>query len=535
MMPPFIEPPPGLEPDPGPTRDGQRGEARQPQRDGVAPPSWWHMSHWEPTLFLEPKSGVPIFQQIAQGLAAEIHAGRFGPGDHLPGYRTIAKQLGVSRNTVIAAYRELQTQGYVVTHPVVGSVVAPRPPGPAQPAAAPTAPAAPAPRRAGLVGFDLATPTGARSATPKAGLLNVGTGVPDPRLVPGLALARAYRRVVTARGGAVLAPGHPGGHPRLRQELASMVASTRGLAAEADELFVASGSQMALYLLALAICPPGTAVAVEALGDHRTWEAFSRAGARCHPVPVDDGGLDVDALDRLAAASEGALRAVLVTPHRQYPTLVPLTAARRRRLLEVAGARRLAVLEVDLDSEFNFDGAPARSLAAEDQAGVVVHVGTLSKLFAPALRLGFVVAPRPLVARLESLRSTMDRHGDPALEVAFAELMEDGELQRHLNRMRVTYRGRRDALCAALATQLGEVLEVTAPTGGLALWAPVRGRVDLDAWAARALEAGVAFRPGRFFAFDGRPVSALRMGYAAHGEAELEEAVRRMAAARTGG
>ncbi len=487
------------------------------------------MSHWEPTLFIEPKSGVPVFQQIARGLAAEIRSGRFGPGDHLPGYRTIAKQLGVSRNTVIAAYRELQAQGYVVTHPVVGSVVAPRPPMRPEPVAPTVAP--PSPRRPGLVGFDLAAPSSARSARPKAGLLNVGSGVPDPRLVPGLALARAYRRVVTARGGAVLAPGHPGGHPRLRQALATMLASTRGLAAGADELFVARGSQMALYLLAQAICPPGTAVAVEALGDRRAWDAFTRAGARCLPVPVDDRGLDVEALDRLGEASDGSLRAVMVTPHRQYPTLVALAPERRRRLLEMAAARRLAVLEVDLDSEFHYDGAPERSLASEDPGGVVVHVGTLSKLFAPALRLGFVVAPPPLVSRLESLRSTMDRHGDPALEVAFAELMEEGELQRHLNRMRVTYRGRRDALCAALASGLGATLEVAPPSGGLALWARVRGRVDVDGWAARAMEAGVAFRPGRLFAFDGQPVPALRIGFAAHGEAELLEAVRRMAAA----
>jgi GntR family transcriptional regulator/MocR family aminotransferase len=246
---------------------------------------------------------------------------------------------------------------------------------------------------------------------------------------------------------------------------------------------------------------------------------------------LDGGGLDVEALDRLAAASGTALRAVMVTPHRHYTTLVPLAAERRRRLLELAAARRLAVLEVDLDSEFHYDGAPARSLASEDPAGVVVHVGTLSKLFASALRLGFVVAPPPLIARLESLRAAVDRHGDPALEVAFAELMEDGELQRHLNRMRVAYRSRRDALCGALAAHLGATLEVAAPSGGLALWARLRRMVDLDGWAARALEAGVTFRPGRVFAFDGQPVPAFRMGFAAHGERELEEAVRRMAAA----
>jgi GntR family transcriptional regulator/MocR family aminotransferase len=484
------------------------------------------VSPWEPTLFLEPGSSEPIFRQIARGISEEIRRGRFRPGDPLPGYRTIARQLGVSRNTVIAAYRELQEQGFVVTRPVVGSVVAPRPP-----AAAPDPPG-PAKRSASRLGFDLADGTGPLSQAHRAGLLEVGTGVPDPRLVPGAALGRAYRRAVTAHAGAVLAPGDPRGHPRLRQALAAMLAGTRGLTATADEIFVTRGSQMALYLLAEAISPRGGGIAVEELGDRRAWEAFARAGARCHPVPVDEGGLDVEALDRLAAASGGTLRAVLVTPHRQYPTLVAMAPERRARLLAVAAARRLAVLELDHDSEFHFEGAPARSLASQDPAGVVVHVGTLSKLFAASLRLGFIVAPLSLVARLKGLRAAVDRHGDPALELAMAELMEDGELERHLNRMVLAYRSRRDALCAALAAHLGAALEVVPPAGGLALWALLREPVDLDAWAARAMEAGVAFRPGRVFAFEGRAVPALRMGFAAHAERELEEAVRRMAAAR---
>ncbi len=486
------------------------------------------MSPWKPALFIQPRSGVPVFEQIARALAEEIQKGRFAPGDHLPGYRTIAKQLGVSRNTVIAAYKDLQAQGLVVTHPVVGTVVAPKRSKTSGPT--PRAPTGPAQSPRDRVGFDLAATSGAHSMKLSPGLLNAGTGIPDSRLVPGLALARAYRRVITARKGAALAPGDPRGHPRLRRALSEMLSGTRWLSAGAEEIFVARGSQMALFLLAQAICPPGTGVAVEALGDRRAWDAFTRAGARCHPVPVDDRGLDVDALDRLAEARDGSLRAVMVTPHWQYPTLVPLAPERRSRLLAIASERRLAVLEVDLDSEFQYEGVPVRSLASEDRSGVVVHVGTLSKLFAPALRLGFVVAPPKLTSRLKELRVAVDRHGDPTLELAMAELMEDGELHRHVNRMRVSYRARRDALCAALHEHLGESLDVRPPAGGLAIWARLRRELDADAWAARAMQVGVAFRPGRAFAFDGQAVPALRMGFTAHGEEELGEAVRRMVA-----
>jgi GntR family transcriptional regulator/MocR family aminotransferase len=162
---------------------------------------------------------------------------------------------------------------------------------------------------------------------------------------------------------------------------------------------------------------------------------------------------------------------------------------------------------------------------------VVVHLGTLSKIFSPDLRLGFVHGPLPLVQRMGELRTALDGHGDPALERAMAELMEDGELQRHLNRMLQVYRRRRDALAAALRNELGDVLTAETPSGGLALWARTRAGLDVDAWAARSLERGVAFRPGRQFAFDGAPVAALRVGFSNYPEPQLEEVARRMRSA----
>jgi GntR family transcriptional regulator/MocR family aminotransferase len=162
---------------------------------------------------------------------------------------------------------------------------------------------------------------------------------------------------------------------------------------------------------------------------------------------------------------------------------------------------------------------------------VVVHVGTLSKIFSPDLRLGFVVGPGPMISRMNTLRAAFDRHGDPVLERAIAELMEDGELQRHLNRMDKIYRSRRDALCAGLAEALPGTLGVERPSGGLAVWAEVDRAIDVDVWAARALERGVSFQPGRRFSFDGSAVSGLRLGFSNYPEPELLEVARRMRSA----
>ena len=473
---------------------------------------------WTPNLFLDPRSREPIYLQIARALVGEIKRGRFRPGDDLPGYRTLAEQLQVSRNTVMAAYRELQAQGWLSVTQRSGTAVAAR---------LPVHGAALAPATAGM-GFDLRGAPGPTGQAP-GDVLKVATGNPDPRLLPSAALAQAYRRALTLNQGAALAVEDPQGHPRLRQAIAQMLAGTRGIAASPERLIVTRGSQMALFLVAQALFEPGDAVAVEALGDRGAWEAFTRAGARCLPVPVDGDGLDVEALAELAATTR--LRAVLVTPHRQYPTLAQLSPERRQRLLALAGRHRLAVLESDLDAEFQYEGRPVAPLAAEDRADVVVHVGTLSKIFSPGLRLGFVHGPAPLVAAMKAVRAVFDRQGDPVLERAMAELLEDGEVERHLNRMHPVYLRRRDALCRALGRELGRAVEVAPPGGGLALWLRVREGVDVDAWSTRAIEQGVSFRAGRSFAFDGGPVQGLRLGFANYDEARMAEVARRMGAA----
>jgi GntR family transcriptional regulator/MocR family aminotransferase len=477
------------------------------------------MNGWTPTVFLDAASQEPVYLQIAHALMHEIHRGRLKPGDGLPGYRALAAQLGVNRNTVMAAYRELQAEGWVVSVQGEGSLVAPDPPV-RVPGAAPIGTA---------MGFDLEGPGQPGIASPHLDLLKVASGVPDPRLLPGAALARAYRRALTLNRQSALSLEDPQGHPKLRDALARMLAGTRGIPTAPDRLLITRGSQMASFLVAEALCRPGDAVAVEALGDRRVWEVIVKTGASCLPVPTDEAGLSLDALETLLA--KGPLRAVVVTPARQYPTLAALSAERRSRLLHLAATHRFAILELDQDSEFQFEGRALAPLASEDPAGVVVHVGTLSKIFSPGLRLGFVHGPLPLVNRMRDLRLAFDRQGDMVLERAMAELMEDGEVERHLNRMHQVYRRRRDVLCAALRRELGDRISVEAPTGGLALWVKVAEDIDVDAWAAQALVHGVAFQPGRQFAFDGGPLAGLRLGFSNYPEPELEEVARRMGAA----
>jgi GntR family transcriptional regulator/MocR family aminotransferase len=466
----------------------------------------------------DPSRPAALFAQIANAITDHIRRGRLASGDVLPGTRALARELGVDRDTVIAAYGDLLAQGLVTTVPRTGTVVADPPRG-----------AAVQRGLARRVGFALDPgPVVPPSRPDPPGAIVLAAGVPDLRLVPGELIARAYRRAMRRYPAATLGYSTATtGHARLRTALAHLVRDARGVAATADEVMITRGSQMALDLVTRALVRPGDVACVEALGYRPSWRVLERAGARLVGVPVDAGGIDVDALGRICARTP--VRLLYVTPHHQYPTTAVLTAGRRARLLALAREHRFAVLEDDYDHEFHYDGRPVLPLASMDRHGAVVYIGTLSKILAPGLRLGFVVAPRPLIDRLARERYLIDRQGDLALEIAIAELIEDDELGRHTRKMRRIYHARRDALAAALHGQLGDRVAFHVPTGGIALWVETAPGLDPDHWCRRARDQGVVFQPGSAFSLAGKKVAAARFGYGACTEAEIKIAVRRLA------
>lgn len=477
---------------------------------------------WQLALSLDPSGDVPIFRSVSQAIVREMRLGRLIPGAILPGSRALARSLGLHRNTVVASYRDLEAQGWVVTEVGRGTFVAPDLPGAVRPPSG-----CPVPREAGYavrppLPFEI-------PPTLSDGLLMMIRGAPDVRLLPTTELARAHRRVIGRDAKALLTYGDPHGHLRLRLALSTMLAAARGITATPDEILVTRGSQMALDLVARALLEPGDAVAVEALGSPPVWTCFRMAGLTLVPVPVDAGGLCVD--DLAGLVQRHRIRAVYVTPHHQFPTTTVMPVARRLALLEFARTHGLAVIEDDYDHEFHYDSHPVTPLAADDRSGVVVYLGTLSKVLAPGLRMGFVVAPRPVIERMTSARAAMDLQGDLSSECAVAEFFESGAFGRHVRRMRRIYGSRRDVLVEALRGELGNELQFKVPSGGMALWVQATGRVDVDTWAHEALLQGVLIRSGRMYDFEGDSRSYLRLGFTFHNERELQEAARRMGAA----
>jgi len=482
-----------------------------------------------------------VFVELANMIAYDIRRGALRAGDRLPSQRSFAARMRVNRSTVVAAFDELTAQGWIVSRGAAGTFVADEIPdrSPERAALKRASRAVGAVGLAAKPGFDVRTiavapwPGGARDAK-----FRVSIGVPDPRLVPVDALARAYRRALRGQHRAALEYSDARGSERLRAAVAAMLRHARGIPCGPEHVLITNGSQMALELCARVLVEPaprdadsrreapglGNSIAIEELGYRQAWRAFEEAGARLVGVPVDAAGLVVDELP-------AGLRAIYVTPHHQYPTTVLMSPARRMALLAHARKARVAILEDDYDHEFHFDGRPVAPLAADDAGGNVIYIGTLSKVLAPGLRLGFVAAPERVIERLGQLRAVTDRQGDQIVEHAVAELIEDGELARHTRRSRAIYGERRAALLRTLERELPGVLDFALPPGGITVWARAADGIHVERWKQRAAEQGVALATGRDFDREGRALPYVRLAFARYTEAEMAEAVRRLAKA----
>jgi GntR family transcriptional regulator/MocR family aminotransferase len=454
--------------------------------------------------FLQLDASAAPAGRLAHWLTGELRAaiadGRLALGARLPATRTLAEQLGISRGVVVEAYRRLTDEGLLSGRHGGGTSVR---------AGVGVAPVAPAVH--GRTG-----PPGVRLA------VDLSPGLPDLSAFPRAGWARAQREALASAGSRELGYGDPRGVPALRASLAGWLARTRGVRAHPDEILVVNGVAQGLVLMARVLVERGvSAIGFEEPGSYGARVHLQRWGIEPVPVPVDADGLDV------AALTAAGLDAVLVTPAHQFPTGVVLGADRRRGLLDWASARsgRL-VVEDDYDAEHRYDRPPVAALKAlaPDQ---VVHLGSVSKTLAPALRLGWLLAPRELHERLVEERYWLDLVGPALPQLALARFIDSGGLERHLRMVRGRHRARRDALLAALARHLPQA-EVHGVAAGLHLLVTLPAGTDDAALAERAQQEGIVVHPlSRHRVGDGPP--GLVVGYAATAPGVLEDAVARLA------
>ncbi|MDX3229006.1 PLP-dependent aminotransferase family protein [Streptomyces sp. ME19-01-6] len=377
-----------------------------------------------------PRGGAESLADTLVGLlAAAIDSGRLAPGTRLPSSRALAAAADVSRNVVLAAYAVLAERGLATGRHGSGSYVR----------------ADGRPRRARPVPD---TAPWLERLTP----VREDSGRPGPvldlrlRARPAAALPTAvWRRAWQAAAQRRLPSGYgdPAGDRRLRAALADYLVAGRGVAAAPADVVVTGGAAEALGLLLRAVIRTGDRVAVEEPGYPPFTRMARERGAVVVPVPVDGDGIRVELVRRL----DPPPRMLLLTPAHQFPTTAPLSGDRRRQLLSWAREQGVLLVEDDYGGEFTAAGPPA--LAASDDQGVVAYVGTLSRLLAPSLRTGYLVAPRPLAAAVARLRGETDSYLSLPVQQAVAELLSTGELTRQLRRARKLVAEQRTALSAA--------------------------------------------------------------------------------------
>lgn len=466
-----------------------------------------------------------------------VSDGRLAPGDRLPATRVLADQLGCSRGVVVDAYRRLTDEGLLSGRHGGGTTVRAA----WAPSSAPGAPPVGETSHAGAgpadVGGRTTPPSGLAGAMPPelAGpaasatdLIDLSPGLPDLSAFPRAAWARAERAALSGLASSELGYGDPRGLPALRTALAGWLARTRGLRAHPDDILVINGVSQGLTLLARTLGARGLRrIGFEDPGSFGAREHLRRWDLEPVPVPVDQDGLDVAALGRTG------VDAVVVTPAHQFPTGVVLAPDRRRELVAWAraappsgpGLPGRLVIEDDYDAEHRYDRPPVpalRALAPDH----VVHLGSVSKSLAPAIRIGWLVAPPALQAELVEARYWSDLAGPALSQLALAHFITTGGFERHLRQVRRRHRARRDALLSALATHLpGSTAHGVA--AGLHLLVTVPG-IDDGAVVRRAAEVGVRVQPLSAHRLGDGP-SGLVIGYAASTGDQLHEAVRRIA------
>ncbi|HEX4067555.1 MAG TPA: PLP-dependent aminotransferase family protein [Acidobacteriaceae bacterium] len=471
------------------------------------------------------RSGEPLFRQVYRGLRQAILSGALRARDRLPSTRDLAEQLGISRTVVLLAYDQLLAEGFVSGRGGSGTYVSEE-----LAQNLPSRNTLPGKRQSTdlrLSRFGTAVAQSVESVDspqrrPAALRYDFVYGRSDLETFPFAVWRRLLLRQARKAPVRQFDYGSALGSLNLREAICAHLRRSRAVVCDPEEVIVVNGSQQALDLVMRVLVEAGDRVAIENPHYNGTREALRAAGARLCPVPVDRHGLDPARLPDDAGLA-------FVTPSHQFPTGAILTLDRRLALLEWARRRNAVIVEDDYDGEFHYDGRPLESLQGLDPEGRIVYIGTFSRTIFPALRIGYLIAPRSLVPAFTAAKWISDLHSATLEQQTLAEFISNGMYERHLRRLRRRNTARRAALLDAIHKHLGSRVELTGEGAGaqVVLWP--RKRVSERAVVAQAARRGVGIYgiAHCFLRQPSRP--GFMLGYARLNEKEIREGIRLLA------
>ncbi|WP_282079024.1 PLP-dependent aminotransferase family protein [Aquimarina algiphila] len=469
-----------------------------------------------------------LYLQLCDQIIGFIKSGKLPPSTKLPGSRKLAENLSIHRKTVIASYEELISQGWIETIPARGTFVSSILP------------------IVNPLGFDRSFAE--MKTKDKSGFtfskrthlvrklsisnteqtLKIDDGSPDHRLAPIDEIAKIYRNISKKMYNKdLLTYGSIYGNIELRKALMYYLNQTRGLDIKIDNILITRGSQMGIYLAGQLLLSNKNRVIVGSTNYITADNTFIESGGIIERVPVDEEGLDTKCIEKLCKSKE--IKAVYVTSHHHHPTTVTLSAKRRMHLLQLAQHYNFAIVEDDYDYDFHYSNAPILPLASNDNKGNVIYIGGFTKIIAPAMRIGYLIASKDFIDEAASLRRIIDRQGDQLLEQTIAQMITSGDVQRHSNKVLKIYKTRRDLFCSLLKEKLNPYFDFRIPNGGMAVWTKLNKSYHWDDIYREAKKLHLELNPNwRRYDNNNSNHNGIRMGFAALNEDEIREVINRL-------
>jgi GntR family transcriptional regulator/MocR family aminotransferase len=474
----------------------------------------------------------PLHEQLYRQIRDELKSGKFSEGSsRLPSSRALATDRGVSRSTVRLALSKLHAEGYLQSKPGSGTFVANLLPETFltadhsktyQPIHGPTrvsdrVRAIPDARVGNQ--FDLGA-TGAGAG------ISLIPSIPAVDEFPMAVWERLRAQVLAKKGVNLLRYASNRGDGDLRKAIAAYLCDFRAARCHADQIVIVAGMQQAMLISAMAVLNPGEVAWIEDPCYQQTRRVLTLAGVKVVPKSVDNEGIVI-----VRSPKEPLPRLIYVTPSHQFPLGVTMTFQRRTSLLDFARAHNTFVFEDDYDAEFRFTGPPLPSLQGIDSANRVIYAGTVSKILFPSLRLGYIVAPEPLIDSLIKIRSAMDQHSSPIDQATLARFITEGFFLSHIKRMRKIYAERRDFFINQFNELLGDRFTLQVPEAGLNIVAWLKREQDLPLITRITLGIGVRPLALSFFCVKAKLKPAFVFGFAAWTPTQIRESLVKLKSA----
>ncbi len=454
--------------------------------------------HLPDQIVLDDASSVPIYRQVAESIEKAIRSGFLQQGERLPATRELAGWLGLNRTTVSAAYAVLENAGLLDGQVGRGSFVS----------------TISDPASSFGKSFDwegILPPLDPLSSPPAGIAINFGSSRPAESSFPIAEFRTLSKEVIDSpEATEILQLGSPYGYPPLRKYLLAQ-GTAAGIARPGDDLIITNGCQQAFDLLSRIFVTADTSIVLEHPVYHGLLRVFARSGATLLPVSIREAGLRQSALEDLLSRHHPRL--MIVTPDFQNPTGLTLTLDQRKRILAAAQRFGVIIVESEIYRDLRYTGETLPSLKQLDKAGTVISIGSYSKVAFPGLRVGWILAPHPVITRLAEAKQTSDLHSDQLSQAVLLRFAESGALAHHLQRTRELGSARLQAVLEACEQEFPPGTRFTRPEGGMNLWVDMPPPLTSEELLKAAEERGVSFLTGSCFSVRRTERHGLRISF----------------------